>query len=593
MHVAAAAGDVADRGDDVGVDGLLEDVAGGAGVERLADVARVVLHREDQHLRLGRVVQHVRDRLDARLPGHDDVHQDHVGLRRARLEDGVPRVAGLADDLDVRPRPRAPCAGRCGRRRGRRRSGRGSARSSQRTIAGAPRRRSSCRRPGWTRSSACRPAARAARPSRAGRDPRAPASGAKPRPSSSITAVIARGAAREDDADRARLRVLDDVRQRLLHDPVERCLDVARQPVADAAPRARRACPVCSANVSRRRSSAGDEAEVVERLRPQLDRQPAHVVQRLDDLLAHGGERLGRAPRPSSPPRRAFSPSSTEVSSCPVWSCSSRASRRRSSSCASTTRRSASPATRAERSTATAARGAKVSASRRSSSVKRGSLAFLVVGDDHADRPPAAERAARRARCVRRGAGPTPGRPRDRRASESTRSARRRSSTRPLFEPARSSCMPTISAAPLAVGGLDPERPVAGRQRDRDEPRADQPRSRRAISSSRRGSSISLASAVPTSFSASSCRDQRVAASYRRAFSIATAAWLASVSTSSWSSAVNEPSLLLGQVEVPEGTTAQQDRHAEEAAHRRMVRREADRARIVGDRLEPQRPGVA
>ena len=87
------------------------------------------------------------------------------------------------------------------------------------------------------------------RPSRA-------ASGMKPRPSSSITAVIARRPAREHDADRARLRVLDDVRQRLLDDPVERGLDVARQPVADAAPPGRRAFPVCSAKVSRSRSSA-------------------------------------------------------------------------------------------------------------------------------------------------------------------------------------------------------------------------------------------------------------------------------------------------------------------------------------------------
>ena len=35
------------------------------------------------------------------FPGHDDVHQDHVGLLGPRLEDGVPGVAGLADDLDV------------------------------------------------------------------------------------------------------------------------------------------------------------------------------------------------------------------------------------------------------------------------------------------------------------------------------------------------------------------------------------------------------------------------------------------------------------------------------------------------------------
>ena len=39
--------------------------------------------------------------------------------------------------------------------------------------------------------------------------------------------------------------------------------------------------------------------------------------------------------------------------------------------------------------------------------------------------------------------------------------------------------------------------------------------------------------------------------------------------------------LLLGQVEVAVGDAAQQDRHAEERAHRRMVRREPDRARVL------------
>ena len=61
------------------------------------------------------------------------------------------------------------------------------------------------------------------------------------------------------------------------------------------------------------------------------------------------------------------------MSAWPVSSCSSRASRRRSSSCASTTRRSASRAIRWERSTATAAREANVSARRRSLSEKRAS----------------------------------------------------------------------------------------------------------------------------------------------------------------------------------------------------------------------------
>ena len=50
--------------------------------------------------------------------------------------------------------------------------------------------------------------------------------------------------------------------------------------------------------------------------------------------------------------------------------------------------------------------------------------------------------------------------------------------------------------------------------------------------------------------------------------------------------------LLLGQVEVAEGAAAEQDRHAQEAAHRWMVGREADRARVIGDRLQSQRARV-
>ena len=53
VDVAAAAGDLAHRRDELGVGRLLQHVAGRAGSERLAHVARVVLHREDEHLRVG------------------------------------------------------------------------------------------------------------------------------------------------------------------------------------------------------------------------------------------------------------------------------------------------------------------------------------------------------------------------------------------------------------------------------------------------------------------------------------------------------------------------------------------------------------
>ena len=46
---------------------------------------------------------------------------------------------------------------------------------------------------------------------------------------------------------------------------------------------------------------------------------------------------------------------------------------------------------------------------------------------------------------------------------------------------------------------------------------------------------------------------------------------------------------LLGQVQVPVGDAAQQNRDPEEGAHRRMVRREAHRALVLGEVGEQQR----
>ena len=77
------------------------------------------------------------------------------------------------------------------------------------------------------------------------------------------------------------LRVLDDVRQRLLHDAVERGLDLRRRAARRrAAPRARPSMPGLLAKRRREPLERRDEAEVVERLRPQLDREPADVLQR-------------------------------------------------------------------------------------------------------------------------------------------------------------------------------------------------------------------------------------------------------------------------------------------------------------------------
>ena len=95
----------------------------------------------------------------------------------------------------------------------------------------------------------------------------------------------------EHDADVPRTRVLDDVRERLLDDAVERCLDfgrkaLRRQPRLEAYPDSRLRAEALRQALERR-----DEAEVVEHLRPQLDREPAHVVQRRDHELADVGHR--------------------------------------------------------------------------------------------------------------------------------------------------------------------------------------------------------------------------------------------------------------------------------------------------------------
>src|SRR3954463_9598316 len=101
MHVAPAGGDLAHRLHDLVVGGLLEDVAAGAGGERLAHVLRVVLHRKHADLHVRALLEQRRDRLDAALLGHHHVQQDHVRLGRARLEDRLARAAGLADGLEV------------------------------------------------------------------------------------------------------------------------------------------------------------------------------------------------------------------------------------------------------------------------------------------------------------------------------------------------------------------------------------------------------------------------------------------------------------------------------------------------------------
>ena len=101
MDVLLAGGDGAHRADHLGVDRLLEDVSGRTGLERLAHVPGIVLHGQHEDTRVRARLEHRGQALDTRLPGHDDVHHDDVGLVRQDLEHGAVDRLRLPDHLDV------------------------------------------------------------------------------------------------------------------------------------------------------------------------------------------------------------------------------------------------------------------------------------------------------------------------------------------------------------------------------------------------------------------------------------------------------------------------------------------------------------
>ena len=102
IDMSASACHLANRRDDFGVGRLLQHVAGRAGGERLAHVARIVLHREHEHLRLGPLPEQRSRRLDPVQAGHQQVHQDDVRLELSIEGEGIEAVGGLAHDIDVR-----------------------------------------------------------------------------------------------------------------------------------------------------------------------------------------------------------------------------------------------------------------------------------------------------------------------------------------------------------------------------------------------------------------------------------------------------------------------------------------------------------
>ena len=405
--------------------------------------------------------------------------------------------------LGVEQQPQA----RRGRRRGRRRSGRGSA-SGHRHL-GHDRRAaldadSTESRPSSSSTArACRSGRARRRASRRrrsrGRRPRSRAATARPlRVRTMLTRVGP--------------RVLDDVRQRLLDDPVERRLDLGGQarrrrasprgrPRSRSAPRtssvaararARARSRRAPSGAARRRGGARPAASSTTSSRSSR-RRLARASSRLRVLDAPQAEQDRGQRLPGLVVELAGEPLALEL--LRVDDTAQRV-----------------PRDALERSTATAARVR-----------ERLGEPQVVVGEARvrarACRAPAidADRAVADESGTKR-----PVRAPSRRAkswstsgssiSESTRSLRRRSSTRTALRPLRGSRLPTSSSAPLACGGLDrAARPRRGSAID-DEPGADAARAA-AVRRGRaaRGSSISPTSALPTSFSDSSWRDQRVA----------------------------------------------------------------------------------
>ena len=361
--------------------------------------------------------------------------------------------------------------------------------------------------------------------------------------------------------------VLDDVRERLLDDPVERRLDLARAAARRrAASRGRRARPLCSRNVARSRSMAGTRPKS-----SSADGRSSTASRRtscsVETTSSRSDATASRASSVSAACSSGFRPSRIDVSAWPVSSCSSRASRARSSSWASTTRRTASRLTRWR----------EVDGDRGAGGERLGEPQVVVRearASDRACRARPRRRSPGRARsAARTSAECTP----SRRAAcwsisgssstESTRSLRPRSSTRPAFEPLSSSSHPDDAVA---------------RSRPRLPRRAASSPSGSAISTSRASTSSRSRRATRASSGSSSSSDGERVADLVQRLELAQPARRALVQPRVLDRdrrlrreqlrqllvLVREvlPALLLGQVEVPVGDAAQHDRHAEEAS---------------------------
>ncbi len=176
---------------------------------------------------------------------------------------------------------------------------------------------------------------------------------------------------------------------------------------------------------------------------------------------------------------------------------------------------------------------------------------------------------------------------------ESTRSLRPRSSTRPDFEPRRSSTVPTSSSAPSPATVRMTRSPPGRRHRDHDEPGFHQ-------LAQPRGDELEQLGQLDL-------RDERVddlvqglelgQPAGRRFVQPGVLDGDGGLGREHLRQLLvllgERPSTgLLRQVEVPVGDAAEENGHSEEGLHRRVIGREPDRVRILAEVVEPKRPRI-
>ena len=100
-EVRAAAHHGPERQLELGEVRVLQQVPGGAGLQRMRDVLLVVMHGKHDHAHFGMVGLDPRQGIEAAQARHRDVEEGDVGTVSSTSVDGVPTVDGDGDHVDA------------------------------------------------------------------------------------------------------------------------------------------------------------------------------------------------------------------------------------------------------------------------------------------------------------------------------------------------------------------------------------------------------------------------------------------------------------------------------------------------------------